>query len=79
MPDREPRERILPDGWLAEQINDTVRSLRATYDRNILAQISGHGEDPRIAGEDAEDLYRRLNKRFESWTGKSLKEFANGG
>lgn len=75
MPDREPRELIPPDGWLAEQIQEDIRALRATYDRNILSQVSGHGEDPRIRGEDAADLYQRLDKRFRSWTGMPLKDF----
>jgi len=77
MADREPSETILPDGWLAKQLQDGLRSLRATYDRNVLAQLSSHGEDPRITGEDAADLYQRLDKRFRSWTGMSLKEFAD--
>ena len=60
-------------GWLQEVVYDAHISTMSKHDLNWHIQVMGGSYTVPIPEQEAEDLFKVLNARYKSWTGKNLK------
>lgn len=66
-------------GWMKDVVYNAHISTMASHDLQWCMQCLGHMNmkyTVPIPDEEADDLYNELNKRFISWTGKSLASWS---
>lgn len=66
---------MLEAGWLRRSIRSAELQLRATH---FPLQLFGQGvlATLPLEGEEADDLFYRLSRLFEAWTGKDIQHYA---
>lgn len=60
-------------GWLGRTLTDAVDELRSSHGPGEpITQHCGHAP---LGLRDSFELFKRLDNRFEAWTGKTLAEY----
>lgn len=68
----------LEPGWLMRTAHEASISMKADHDRSFFKGWNAR-ELPSdlpypISWEDGDELYRHMDRRFKSWTGRSIEE-----
>lgn len=66
-------EDTFEEGWLGRQLDAATHRIRASHSAG--SPWVKHMSDSPLNDHDAFQLFKILDERFESWTGKTLAEY----